>query len=236
MVAPVAGHNHISTLNGTVDYIIALEYTFSEIEFQLRHRLAYPYKWGRRQNDVWDAYTQYIYTTFEWEALVAKMKHTCEQYPLDKSALFQYASNRWYNFWHSVAVENMFATLEGVRKVTNHRDREKDFFLHGIPFDHKTTVFPKKFAGNLDVLRQHPNQLLYWLYEKQSLEQRHHKENRLFIVVYKSTGEHWKLKCELSLIKKHIENYAANFTRSQVQTLTFANGASALSDIIWVIQ
>lgn len=213
-----------------------MEHSIAEIEQQLRLRLAYPYRWGRKQNDLWDGYTQYVYTTFQWDALVEKMKATCERHALNKHELFQYAANRWYNYWHSVAVEHLFSTFGSVKRAENEKDREKDFYFYGIPFDHKTSVFPKQFTGRFHEVQKNATSLLYWLYEKQSSQQRYHTQNRLFLIVHRSDGAHWKLKCELGLVKEHIEKYAANFTRSQLQTLTFANGATALSDIIWVTQ
>ncbi|MAN58474.1 MAG: hypothetical protein CMC08_01410 [Flavobacteriaceae bacterium] len=211
-----------------------MEYALSTIEFQLKKRLAYPYQWGRRQNDVWDAHTRFIYETVSWEELVAKMRETAVNCQFDKKELFQYAANRWYNYWHAVAVEQIFAQCPGVVRASNPKDPDKDFYLHTIPFDHKTTVFPKSFAGKYQALQRDSAPLLYWLYAQQSSQQRYHLKNRLFIVVYCNDGNHWKVKAEIDLLKRAVENYVGNFTRSQLQTLTFANDITALSDIIWV--
>jgi|GEM_PF-4648903 len=35
-----------------------------KIEVELKKRLAYPHKWGRKQNDEFDKLTNFIYHTF----------------------------------------------------------------------------------------------------------------------------------------------------------------------------
>ena len=40
------------------------------LETELQKRLQYPYLWGRKQNDFWDGYTNFIYTTPTWEDLM----------------------------------------------------------------------------------------------------------------------------------------------------------------------
>ena len=36
----------------------------NQIETELKKRLIYPYKWGRKQNDQFDKLTNFIYRTF----------------------------------------------------------------------------------------------------------------------------------------------------------------------------
>ena len=74
------------------------------LQHQLQQRLAYPYKWGKKQNDEWDAYTNFIYKFSDWNVVVEAMKATVEAYQLDKRELFNYAANRWFNFWSAMAV------------------------------------------------------------------------------------------------------------------------------------
>jgi len=211
-----------------------MKHTLTHIQNELEKRLPYRYKWRQKQNDIWDKHTRFIYETLQWETFVAQMKQVSTTENLDKGKLFDYAANRWFNFWSAKGVEQLFSELEGVRTVKNSKDAEKDFYLHGIPFDHKTSVFPKKFPKDFNHAFQHKKELIRWFYEHQSNQQRYHLKNRLFIVVHAADGAHWKLKSNLQLLKIEITKYVTNFSKAQLQSLTFANGETALSDIIWV--
>lgn len=204
------------------------------IEIELKRRYPYPYKWFRKQNDAWDNYTNFIYHTPDWDTLIRKLAILVETHDFDKQQIFQYAANRWYNFWSARAVEHIFSEMDGIEPVAEKKDSEKDFFLCGIPFDHKTSVFPKQFKKSFAYAQTHKTELIEWLYKNQSTQKRHHFKNRLFIVVYAENGEHWKLKAEIGLLKKSIQKYVAGFNREQLHSLTFANNQQALSDIIWV--
>lgn len=206
------------------------------LEEQLKKRWRYKYVWGKKQNNLWDGYTSYIYTTQNWEDLIPKMAKTVADYQLDKHELFYYASNRWYNFWSAMAVEQLFTEIEGITQVADRKDREKDFYLNDIPFDHKTSVFPRGFGRNITYAKANENELIQWLYKHQSSEQRFHLKNRLFVIVHNKNGAHWKLKARLSLIKNAIEDYVNNYDKDQLQKIIFANNKTALSDIIWVQQ
>lgn len=124
--------------------------------------------------------------------------------------------------------------MKGVQAVIENKDFEKDFYLFGIPIDHKTSVFPKHFNKTFDYAQKHKAELIEWLYKNQSTQKRHHFKNRLFIVVYDKNGEHWKLKAEISLLKKAIQKYVARFKREQLHSFTFVDAQITLSDIIWV--
>ena len=61
------------------------------VETELKKRLAFPYNWGRKQSDDWDAKTSFIYTTYTFEKLLEKTSSFDEE-------VRNYALNRWYNF------------------------------------------------------------------------------------------------------------------------------------------
>ena len=206
------------------------------IEQQLKLRWDYKYVWGRKQNNIWDGYTSYIYDTHNWEDLIPRMAQTVAEHKLDKHELFYYASNRWYNFWSAMAIEQLFTETKGVTAAKNNKDHEKDFYLHGKAFDHKTSVFPKGFCYDINYAKNNEQELIAWLYEHQSSQQRFHLKNRLFLIVHNANGEHWKLKAELSLIQKSIEKYVSSYHEDQLQKVIFAENKMALSDIIWVQQ
>ncbi len=210
--------------------------TLFEIEMQLKKRLPYYYKWGRKQNDTWDALTTFIYETFFWDELIPKIAAVVSQKKIDKKELFNYAANRWYNFWSAQAVEQIFTSLPGIKAAVNSKDRTKDFSISGIDFDHKTTVFPKGFNKSFEYAQSNPKELIQWLYNNQSTQQRHHFKNRLFIVVYDKNGDHWKLKAELSLLQQAIKKYSLNFNADKLQKLTFTPRSQTVSDLIWVVK
>lgn len=211
-----------------------MDFPLDFLESQLKKRLSYRYKWGRKQSDVWDRFTSFIYETPVWEEFIVKLKSAIITLDADKGELFDYAGNRWFNFWSAMAVETIFAEIEGVNPAKNSRDTEKDFFIDGIPFDHKTSVFPKHLGTNITSAKANKADLITWFYENQSVEKRLHFKNRLFIVVFDQNGEHWKLKAEVSLLKKEIHRYLATYQKEQLITSIFAEDSQALSDIIWV--
>jgi len=206
----------------------------SKIETELKKRHQYPYKWYRKQNDIWDGYTNFIYKTLTWEELIKKIAETVNKHQLDKKELFYYAINRWYNFWSAMAVEYIFSTCEGVVPEQNSKNRLIDFTLQEISFDHKTSVFPKGFNKSFDYAKTNPKELIEWLYKNQSSQQRQHFRNRLFLIVHKKDGEHWKLKAEIKLLEKEIKNYVSNFKSSQLQKFIFTTPTETFSDLIWV--
>ena len=92
----------------------------------------------------------------------------------------------------------------------------------------------KHLRNDLIRAQSRKEQLIEWFYKNQSEQNRHHLSNRLFIVVYDSNEEHWKLKAELNLLKREIQKYTTHFSPSQLHSFTFAEDTKTLSDIIWV--
>lgn len=209
-------------------------YNLQFIEEQLKKRLQLPYKWGQRQNDRWDGYTRFIYEINTWDLIVARCAKVSEVRIIDQKKLLDYAANRWFNFWSAMAVEEIFSEMANVLPVQNIKDSTKDFYLNAIPFDHKTTVFPKMFNKSFEYAQANKVELIEWLYKNQSTQKRHHLKNRLFIVVYDKNGEHWKLKAEISLLRKAVHEYVVAFKPEQLHSVIFAARQTALSDIIWV--
>lgn len=205
-----------------------------QIENQLKNRWDYPYTWYKKQNNHWDKYTNFIYEIPEWQPLVKTIVNAVSTHNFDKKEYFYYAINRWYNFWSSLAVEEIFCSHPDIEPAKNSRDKQVDFTLKGIAFDHKTSVFPKGFENTYAFAKAHKKKLMQWLYYNQSQESRKHLENRLFIITYAKDGMHWKLKAEISLLHKAISKYVATFEPNQLTRLSFAENKKSLSDIIWV--
>jgi hypothetical protein len=196
------------------------------VENELKKRLVYPYKWGRKQSDDWDAKTSFIYTTYSFEKLLEKIASFDE-------TVRDYALNRWYNFWSAEAVENLFSLHEKVTPNKNKLDKLIDFTINTTCFDHKTTVFPIGFNQTVAYAKNNPAELIQWLYLNQSQESRKHLKNRLFIVLVEKNKEHWKLKAEIKLLKTEIDAYVKNFNSENLFQLNLENN-TILSDLIWV--
>lgn len=206
-----------------------------ETEEQLKKRLDYPYKWGRRQNDEYDKATNFIYSTFGFDALIDKInKEFASNSNFDEFK--NYALNRWFNYWSARGIEDIFCSLPGVEPSLNPRNRLIDFYIDGVNFDHKTSVFPKAFGKQLNEALEDPSDLIRWLYENQSQQQRKHLKNRLFMVLYSNDNEHWRLKAQLSWLKTIVEAYVNIFNKEKLYKFEFEPNEETLSDIIWAIK
>lgn len=199
---------------------------FIRLEIQLKERLIFPYFWGRKQSNEWDAKTNFIYSIYNFEKLI----EVTAQFTDDEK---NYAINRWYNFWSAMAVEKLFSLHKKVAPNLNKYDKLVDFSINKISFDHKTSVFPKGFNKTFEYAKLNPTELITWLYLNQSQEGRMHLENRLFIVLYDKNGDHWKLKSEIELIKNQIDNYVEHFDEKKLISITIEN-KKIISDIIWI--
>jgi len=193
------------------------------LETELNKRLIYPYVWLRKQNDVWDKSTSFIYKIVYFEDLITQIKTHFNSLKIETPFVpyFNYAINRWYNFWSAKAVEQMFSQSSKVQVNKDPYDKNVDFWIEDIPFDHKTSIFPKGFNKSFTYAQQHPEELAQWLYDNQSQQGRKHFKNRLFVVLYQKDGEHWRLKADLKLIKNHVEKYLANFMADTLINLSF---------------
>ena len=197
------------------------------LESELKKRLDFPYNWGRKQSDEWDRKTKFIYQTQDFESL----ENQCKDFD---NELRNYAFNRWLNFWSAKAIEQIFTNYPNVRKEENQFSKTVDFYISEIPFDHKSSVFPKQFGQSLDYAIEHKKELIEWLYQNQSQQGRKHLENRLFIIFFdEKNGEHWKMKTELSLIREKIEDYLGNFSKDNLVSLNLES-REILSDVIWI--
>ena len=219
-------------------------------EQELRKRWVYPYRWGRVQNNQFDALTRFVYRIESFDAVLTQIERRYAHAP-DYDGLRNYALNRWYNFWSARAIEDVFCSLEEVVPARNRRDRLVDFVIQGVRFDHKTSVFPKGFGRDLCFAVNRPEVLIRWLYSNQSKQQRQHYANRLFVVLYAADGHHWKLKAELTWLRGLVTSYVMAFEPSRLWEFPFGSAAApagvaaapagvadalTLADIIWAIR
>lgn len=196
------------------------------LEKELKNRLPYGYSWGKKQDNSWDTMTNFIYNTYSVSKLIEKTQH------LD-SKIKDYAFNRWFNFWSAMGAEDIFCSHPNVIANKNQYDKLVDFKINSIPFDHKTSIFPKGFGKDIDYALQNKRELIQWLYDNQSQEGRKHLKNRLFIVLYDSNNQHWKMKAELTLLKNEIDNFIKTFDSKKLETFDFGDG-EIYSDIIFI--
>ncbi len=204
-------------------------------ESELKKRWIYPYKWGQKQNDKFDNATNFIYNFFLFEDLLKEIEKRFKS-ENNYQNYFNYTLNRWYNFWSSQCVEQIFCSLPGVKPALDGKDKLIDFSIQGTTFDHKTSIFPKNFPYKIDDAVKGTDELIRWLYKHQSQEKRKHFKNRLFIVLYSQDGEHWKLKAEILWLKERIEKYILGFNPDYLMKFEFEKGQIATSDIIWAIK
>ena len=212
----------------------------NDVEKELKKRLKFSYSWGRKQNNHWDALSNFIYNIDNFDNLIIKIKSRFSEIKSEEisyNELFNYSINRWYNFWSAMAVEKIFCSMPGVTPNKNEKDKLVDFSINGINFDHKTSIFPGNYPNSFDFAKKHPNDLIKWLYNNQSKQRRKHYKNRLFIILYKKDDlQHWKLKAEISWLKDYIINYIVNFDQDKLNKFYFNNNDESLSDIIWAIK
>jgi hypothetical protein len=200
-----------------------------QIEKELKKRLVYPYRWGRKQEDDWDSRTNFIYKTQNFDDFLSITEGFSQE-------LRDYAMNRWYNFWSAMAVEKIFVQHSDVVANTNPYDKLIDFSIDGIPFDHKTSVFPKNFQHPINNALNDKVALIQWLYKNQSQQGRKHLKNRLFILLYETKNhQHWKLKSEIGELKKIIDVYMDSFSRKKLKTI-HPDSEKVYSDIIWFLK
>ena len=205
------------------------------IESELKKRLSYPYKWGRKQNDYFDKLTNFVYHISNFDEVINEIE-TKFKNDKEHQNISNYALNRWYNFWSAQAVEKIFCSLPNVKPALDEKDRLVDFTINGVKFDHKTSIFPKGFPYDINEAIKKTDELIKWLYKNQSQQQRKHLKNRLFIVLYSSTGEHWKLKSEIIWLKERIEKYMIGFNPDYLLKFNFEKDSQTISDVIWAIR
>lgn len=206
-----------------------------QIEKELKKRLAFPYKWGRKQNDQYDKLTNIVYRISSFEEVLKEIESRFKK-DNEHINIANYALNRWYNFWSAQAVEKIFCSLPNVEPALDAKDRLVDFTIDGVTFDHKTSIFPKNFPYKINEAIKKTKELIFWLYKNQSQQQRKHLKNRLFIVLYSADGEHWKLKSEIAWLKKRIEKYMEGFNPHYLLKFALEKDQETLADVIWAIR
>ena len=189
---------------------------------QIQLKKCYPFieNWKRKQNDKWDKQTNFIYKVRSFSQLEHAVKDRFER-ELNFKELRIYSLNRWYNFWSAQGIEYIFCNYPNVKPHSDPYHQFIDFWIDEIPFDHKTSVFPKRYNQSIEFAKNNPTDLLRWLYENQSKQKRFHLQNRLFLILCEKEGNHQKLKSEIDFVQPIIENYLKNFSFRNIKKLEF---------------
>jgi hypothetical protein len=188
--------------------------------------------WGRKQDDAFDKLTNFIYHITIFEELITHIQSSFGHHQQIKE-IGNYAVNRWYNFHSAMAIEHIFCSHPIVRKYEVEKDKHCDFYIKDIPFDHKTSVFPKNISWSKKWCMNNPKVLAKWLYDNQSSEQRQHFSNRIFLMLYSKHAAHWKLKAELNYLSRIIHQYLDSFNPERLIQLNYAGKKTILTDLIW---
>jgi hypothetical protein len=212
-----------------MDHTVA---SLHQIETELKKRWLYPYHWHKKQDNQADKLTNFMFDFLYFEDFLTEIDNQLA-YRYDYAKLKDYAMNRWYNYWSAIAIERILVSFQGIEAHPNEKHKTIDFYLEGIPFDHKSTVFPQQYPESLSFAQENPTHLMHWLYNAQSEEQRWHLANRLFLVFHDSQGYHWKLKAEISFIKEALTQYIQNFRFSQLKQIAILD-TLIWTDIIWI--
>lgn len=220
--------------------------SFENLEIELKKRIVIPYTWkGKKQNNSDDKRSNFIYKTPFFENIQKMIQfYKCED-------LSDYVINRWYNYWSARAVESIFVQNKNIFAEKNVKNKYSDFLIYdeewgsSVAFDHKTTVLPKCFEGKIlkflksnsvEGLHIFDEELVKWLYENQSQQQRKHWKNRFFVILIDSEKlEHWKLKSDLVFLHENISEYLKKF--KMLDAVSFIHGEKKVySCVFWIVK
>jgi len=204
-------------------------YELDLLEAELKKRTDFPYIWKRINSPALDKETDFIYDFISFDAVVEKIRWTFRRNQ-NKDDYFNYALNRWYNYHTAIAIENIFCSIPAINSFKNKRGRLKYFKIDDVSFTQKSAVFPSSYPKTILESKKSKENLIKWLYgnDKKGLD-RHHK---IFILFYDNHGHHWKLRAELSWIKRIVETYLGSFDINQLISIKY-NDKLILNDVIF---
>jgi hypothetical protein len=125
---------------------------------------------------------------------------------IEAKEIKDYIFRRYFNYKTSKMAEEVFLLFDCCGEVSNKKDKEKDLYIHGIPFDVKFSS--KSNLNNFSHLekQEDKNKLIQWLYENQSHCRTHYK-NRIFLVV----GDNYE-KMNVERIFERVSEYIEKLT------------------------
>jgi hypothetical protein len=184
--------------------------TFNLIRHELNKLHDLP-PWGRSQEDRWDQISTFVYRIKTLQGVRRQAQAQAKAAGLSVEAFEAYAVRRWFNHHTHNQILAMFLAHPTVQPEANSRHHTIDFYLRGIPFDLKISLFPKAYPESIAYAQQNPHHLAQWQYEHQSKQGRYHIGNRLFIILYHRTQPElsWQLRRDFETLEQLIQNFLA---------------------------
>ncbi len=170
--------------------------------------------WGRTQEDRWDQLSRFVYRIKTLQGVRRQAQAQAKAAGLPVEAFEAYAVRRWFNNHTHNQILAMFLAYPDVQPEVNSRHHTIDFYLRGIPFDLKISLFPQAYPESIAFAQQNPHQLAQWQYEHQSKQGRYHIGNRLFIILYHRTQPElsWQLRRDFETLAQLVQNFLATPT------------------------
>lgn len=209
------------------DTVILKDPYLDIIESELQHRLSITSECNKKQNHLWDGYSNFIYSTVKWENVISKISKSAIKYKVNEEEFFNYTINRWYDYWSDLAVELVLSNSKNIFSI--HNDTKE-------LFDFKMIVFPEDFGKSLQYTRENSKELIYWLANSSSQQSKKNFENIIYIVLYTDDGEHWKLKAQISWLSDIISAYVATFDDSRLFRLQLRPYQISKIGLIWAVK
>lgn len=202
-----------------------------ELENELKKALNYISADWKMQNNYQDYRSNFIYKV--------NTVDECIKLAQMNNIEIAYVLHRWYNFHTSTYCEKIFVEF-GAKKEEDYRNKEIDIYINNEPFDVKVSVYPKALSNHPYDLttREGKNEMIKWLYEHQSQQQRKHLKNRLFIVCDgKTQYDNLCLKSDFEQIRNKIKTFMINVNDQGFNELEIIDGQNVYkvkSDIIYI--
>ena len=190
------------------------------VEKELKQAIPYLIRWDKKQNNIDDVKTDFIYKVDTFKELTERLQYI--RNTLHKQLNIGYALNRWVNFHSSKTVEKMFSAYDCVRAEPNEKHPTIDVHMKDprdtnkkkeISFDIKLSVFPDRLLKDGKTPndyrgRKGKNELIKWMYENQSTDRRFHTDNRFFVVVHsRNAKNNYETKLQFDIIADKIQKY-----------------------------
>lgn len=202
-----------------------------ELEEELKKALSHISPDWKMQTNFGDYRSNFIYYVDNVEEVIRSAKR--------RGISAEYALHRWYNFHTSIYCEQLFCEL-GAVKEKDTKNREVDIYINNEPFDVKVSVYPKALDNHPYDLttRIGKNEMIKWLYQHQSQQQRKHLKNRLFIVCDGETQyDNLCLKSDFEQIRNKIKAYMDDVNVNGFNELIIIDNGKEYkvkSDIIYI--
>ena len=121
----------------------------------------------------------------------------------------RYVIRRWYNFHTHQAALDVILVHPHTRPEPDPFHHTVDFYLDDEGFDLKLTPLPQGFGHDIAYAQAHPEELVRWLYERQSAQGRFHAANRLFVVLHDATDpdQTWELRRDFAQLEQAIHTF-----------------------------